>query len=90
MARVNDSDHKGLWLVLVFYPLGVSYPAGTQIIGLDSRNFKSCFGMKSEAISEGQKGILCLSLAAVSGLTRVKVILGTGALIPCKAGLQVQ
>lgn len=37
--------------------------------------------MKSEAISEGPEGIWCLSLAAVSGLTRVKVLLGTGT--PC-------
>lgn len=39
-------------------------------------HFKSCFGMKSGALSEGTRKYL-VSLAAVSGLTRVKVILGT-------------
>ena len=83
MARVSDSDCKSLWPVLVFFPLGVSCHVGTLRFWPWFQwtwHFKSCFGMKLGALSKGTRKYL-VSLAAVSGLTRVKVILGTGTAI---------
>ena len=80
MARVSDSDCKSLWSVLVFSPLGMSCHVGTLRFWPWFQwtwHFKSCFGLKSGALSEGTRKYL-VSLAAVSRLTRVKVILGTG------------